>query len=223
MRERRAKEKEDRTKEVHTSLSVPLAALPILAKPPSFTIPPPNLSIPPPTALNQGSGMGGIPFPPPNVTSSSNQMPTQQAPNIFEHSIKNVPLDHDKNDSMNSPISLDQQLSMTERQINMVEQQLSMIQQVQSMGQPQPVLSSIHQQALFHHQSHTNQMLFEMPPPSMLHGGPPPTQLMDPQQIPIFANPPSLLGQPPPLLPINQHNMNSSMNGNSMQHYGPRY
>lgn len=220
MRERKAKEKENKTKEVHPSLSVPIPALPILSQPPPFTIPPPNLSIPPPTALNQGSGMGGIPFPPPSVTSTSNQLPTQQAPSIFDHSTS---LDLDKNDSLNSPNSLDQQLSMTERQINMVEQQLSMIQQVQSMGQPQPAMASMHQQALFHHPGHTNQMLFDIPPPSMLHGGPPPTQLMDPQQIPIFANPPPLLGQPPPLLPISQANMNPNMNGNSMQHYGHRY
>lgn len=220
MREKKAKENENKTKEVHPNLNLPLPSLPILAQPPPFTIPPPNLSIPPPAALSQASSMGGIPFPPPNVTSAGGQMPIQQVPNIYDQSNS---LDQDKNESLNSPNSLDQQLSMTERQINMVEQQLSMIQQAQSMGQPQQAMVPIHQQTLFHHPSHTNQMLFDMPPPSMLHSGQPPTQLLDPQQIPIFANPPPLLGQPPTLLPISQANMNPNVNGNSMQHYGHRY
>lgn len=236
MRERKAKEKESKSKAVQPSLSLPLPALPILAQPPPFTIPPPNLSIPPPTSLSQAPGLGGIPFPPPSVTSTSSQMPTQQS--LYDH--QDLQQEHSLNDGgaggisgliaggggnvggagLNSPNSIDQQLSMTERQISMVEQQLSMMQQAHGLNHTQPGIPQMpHPQAIFH-QTQPNPMIFDMPPPQMLHGGP---QMMDPnQQIPIFANQ-SLLGQPPPMLPISQASMNPGMNGNSMPHYGGRY
>lgn len=246
MREKRTKEKESKSKGVQQNLGLPLPAIPILAQPPPpFTIPPPNLSIPPPTSLSQAPGLGGIPFPPPCVTSTSSQMPNQQTQqNIFEH--QDSQQEHNLNNlidggsgvsgsvgnsnsgsgggggGLNSPNSIDQQLSMTERQISMVEQQLSMIQQTHGLNHPQQGMSQMpHPQAIFHH-AQPNPMIFDMPPPQMLHGGP---QMMDPnqaQQIPIFANP-SLLGQPPTMLPISQASMNPSMNGNSMPHYGGRY
>lgn len=161
-------------------------------------------------------------------------MPTQQTQqNIFEH--HDSQQEHSLNDGgeglagggsgnggggLNSPNSIDQQLSMTERQISMVEQQLSMMQQAHGLNHPQPSMSQIpHPQAIFH-QTQPNPMIFDIPPPQMLHGGP---QMMDPnQQIPIFANP-SLLVQPSAMLPISQASMNPGINGNSMPHYGGRY
>lgn len=218
MRERKAKEKEDKLKGVQPGLSLPLPTLPILTQPPPFAMPPPNLSIPPPTVLSQGASLGGIPFPPPIVTSSSNQIP----PNIFDHQELQ---EDNNNEALQSPTTLDQQLSITERQINMVEQQLNMIQQAQNRNQPQPSMPSMHPQAMFHPQSQPNPMLFDLNQQQLLHGGPP---MMDPHQpsIPIFANPPPILSQPPSQLlpiPISQAGMNPNLNGNSMPHYGGRY
>lgn len=230
IRERRAKEKENQLKGIPPGLSLPLPALPILAQPPPFAIPPPNLSIPPPTALSHAPGIGGIPFPPPNVSSTSSQMPTQPPQqNIFEH--QDPQQVHDINDGggtvgegagLNSPTSIDQQLSMTERQINMVEQQLNMIQQAQNMNQPLPGMPPMHSQALFHQSHQPNPMIFDMPPPQMLHGGPQMLDSNQAQQIPIFANSP-LLGQQAQMLPISQASLNQNLNGNSMHHYGGRY
>lgn len=219
-RERKSKEKERSTHNVQPGLSLPLPTLPILSQPPPptmppFSLPPPNLSIPPPTTLGQGV----IPFPPPNVTtSSSNQMP--QPTNLSEFQDSNK--EHDGIDGLKSPNSIDQQLSMTERQINMVEQQLSMIQQAQNMGQPPPTsIPSLHPQAIF--QSQPNVVLFDMPPPpQMLHGA---QQMLDPHQLAIFANPPQLLGQPHSMLPMSQAGLTdpTNMNGNPMPHYRGRF
>lgn len=172
-------------------------------------MPPPNLNIPPPTALSQSSALGGIPFPPPIVTSSSNQL-AQVAQTIFDNGDQQ---DSDNVEKGNSPKSLDQQLSMTERQISMVEQQLSMIQQAQaqSIGPQQPNLQHMHPQTLFHHAP--NPMIFDLPP-HMLAGHP----MLDPnqvQQMPMFTNTSQqLLNQPPPMLPMNPAGLNPNMNGN---------
>jgi len=200
---------------VQPGLSLPLPTLPILAQPPPFSMPPPNLNIPPPTILSQAPGLGGIPFPPPSVTSTSNHIPQQR---LFDHHDSQ---ERETSETLNSPSSIDHQLTMTERQINMVEQQLSMIQQAQSMGSSQSTIPPMRTH-LFH-QNQPNPMIFDMHPTQLLHGGPQMIDMNQPPQIPIFANPPPMLGQPPPLLPISQAGLNQNMNGNPMHHYGGRY
>lgn len=214
MRERKTKEKEDKTNTVQAGLSLPLPPLPILTQPPPFTIPPPNISIPPSAILSQAPGLGGIPFPPPSIT-ANNPMPPQSQ-QLFD---RQESQERDSVEGLSSPDAINQQLSMTERQINMVEQQLSMIQQAQGMGQSQTTLQQMHPQAIYH-QTQPNPMMFDLPA-QMLHVAP---HLIDQQQIPIFANPhPQLMEQPPQMLPLSQANMNSNINGSTMSHYGGRY
>lgn len=223
MREQKAREREEQqTKGNQSAMNLPLPTLPLLTQPPPFAIPPPNLSIPPPNALGQGSMMNGIPFPPPGVTASRNQVPPPIAPppkNMFEQQETH---ERDNIDRLNSPSSIEQQISMTERQINMVEQQLSMIQQAQSMSHPQGVMPQLHPHAVFA-QNQLNPLLFDMPPPQLLQAGQP---MMDPHsanQMPVFANPPVFIGQQPPMLPIGQDSVDPKMNGNTMPHFGGRF
>lgn len=211
-REKKAKEKEDKNTVPKPTDSLPVPTLPILSQPPPFSMPPPNLSIPPPTALSQSSVLGGIPFPPPIVTTSSSQLSQVKPPPIFDNNNGESTQDSDSHqETGNSPKSLDQQLSMTERQISMVEQQLNMMQHAQahSMGPQQPNLAHLHQQTLFGQAP--NPLIFDIPP-HMMAGH----HFMDPnQQIPIFANSQQqLLNQPPQMLPMNPTSMNSNINGN---------
>lgn len=207
-------------------MNIPVPSIPILSQPPPFALPPPNLSIPPPLtgwvcapSVAQGGGMGGIPFPPPPITSTSSASNVQPSQMPVYDSNK---LDKDV---LKSPSTIDQQLSMTEHQINMLEQQLNLIQQAQGLAvtsmssippvPPIPSLSSITSMpppvvppASFQ----PNPLIFDLPPPA----------LGSSQQIPIFASN-SLLGQPPPMIPGNQGGMNPSIDGTQMHNYAGRF
>lgn len=221
MRERKAKEKEDKRKGIQPNQAVPAPmnlplpnVPPLITQPPPFNMPP-NMSIPPPTALTQAPGTGVIPFPPPGVTSASSQIPQLPPHKLFD---QKDPNERDL-ETYNSPGSIDHHLSINERQINMVEQQLSMIKQAQNSVPLQSVMAPMHPQAIFH-PNQPNPMMFDMHQQQMMHGGQPLLDHLQHQQIPIFANPLPLLRQPPPMLPLNQNNLNPNIHDNSVQHYG---
>lgn len=215
--------REKKAKEVANSIQpsqidVPAPSLPILSQPPPFTLPPANLSVPPPLtgwvrsqSMAQGSGIGGIPFPPPPITTSSTtNIHPPQIPSMYES--KDI-----DSDGLTSPNTIEKHLSMTEQQINMVEQQLNLIQQAQGLAPttsipPVPSLSSL-----------TSLPLTVVPPPSFqpnpLIFDLPPPPIGRPQQMSIFANP-AILAQPPPMLPSGQGNLNPNMEGAQLHHYG---
>lgn len=211
-RERKAREKEEEVNGLKPGLSLPLPALPILNQPPPFAIPPPNMTIPPPTALGQAPGLGVIPFPPPTVATGMS-MPQSMGTSSLPDPSRSHPHDKDASEGARSPCTIDQQISITERQISMVEQQLSMIQQAQGMNQAQPSMAPIN---TIYHQNQPNPLIFDMPPPQLLHN----TQMMDSLQAQVFGGSPALLGQAQqsqsPMLPINQ----AALSGNPMSHYG---
>uniref|UniRef100_A0A6G1S7D6 Protein SCAF8 n=1 Tax=Aceria tosichella TaxID=561515 RepID=A0A6G1S7D6_9ACAR len=158
-----------------------------------FAIPPPNLGVPPPTSFSQGL----IPFPPPSSAASGNHM-SLPPPSSFLLSQNATPsanyrdnLDAEKLDGLNSPQTIEQQLSMTERQISMVEQQLSMIQQAQGVGRGAPMQSlppMQHTQQVFHHTPQPNPMMFDLSlSQPMFHAA---QNMMDPS-LAMYASHPS--------------------------------
>lgn len=262
MRDRAAKEKEDKSKlvtsvvqqQVNPNISLnqlPLPALPMLTQPPPYTLPP-NLSIPPPPAAMSR----GIPFPPPGMMPGATSIHQPIAPptNLLEHHHYNfAPVQasqsnanagagisgsggaqtpnsalqmtaHDPDsESVKSPNSIDQQLSMTERQINLVEQQLSLMRQARNLPPPPTSMAApLLPQTIFH-QTQLNPLIFDMPPPQMMANIGGTGQMLDQHQMQIFANS-ALLAQQSTMLPLNQAaNMNPAMGGHSMQPFGDGY
>lgn len=210
MREKKAAEKKAKEKGLQPGLSLPLPTLPILSQPPPFSVPPPNINIPPPTVLGAGAS---IPFPPPIASSSS-----QMAPQIDLNDSRDL----DK-DTSSSPISIDQQISMTERQINMVEQQLNMIQQAQGISQAPAtsIATSMHSQAIFQ----PTPIMYDMHGNQMIHPGHPMIDPMrPPPTIPIFTNAPPVMGsQLPHMIPMSQAGLTNSIGTNPMMPFNGRY
>lgn len=209
-REKKAKEREAKEKGIQPGLSLPLPTLPILNQPPPFAVPPPNINIPPPTVLGPGAS---IPFPPP-VASSSSQLPKQIDVNDSR--------EHDNKDTLStSPISIDQQISMTERQINMVEQQLNMIQQAQGINHPPPtsMATSMHSQAIFQ----PPPMMYDVHSSQMIH----PHQMIDmmhPPPVPNYTGPPPVMGsQMPQMIPMTQAGLTNNIGNNPMMPFNGRF
>jgi RNA recognition motif-containing protein len=155
-----------------------------------FPVPPLNLSVPPPVRLSRGL----IPFPPP-TTSSGNHMALPPPSSFLLGQNMNTPptnfrtdIEFEKPDGLNSPQSIDQQLSMTERQISMVEQQLNMIQGINRGPPPQPMPPMQRPPQVFQHHNQPNPMMFDMAlNQQMLH---PSQHMIDPAWN-MFATHPS--------------------------------